>query len=77
MNVNTVLELAKFYFNYPVLITLRGRAIGRSKLVRLVQAVLSQICDYSPVSVNNDMRQIENNYVQVRMRSHDSLKVRD
>ena len=49
---NAVLELAKIYLNWPL-----GDGLGRSKLVRLVslnkvQAVLSQICDYSPVSVN-------------------------
>ena len=44
---NPSLMLAKFYLG---LIT----RLGRSKLVKLnkVQAVLSQICDYSPVSVN-------------------------
>ena len=49
MLINAVLVLAKFYL---VLITLRD-GLGRSKSVSLnkFQAVLSQICDYSPVSV--------------------------
>ena len=50
-----ILKLAKFYLNYPPLITLRGWA--REELVRLVslnkvQPVLLQMCDYRSLSVN-------------------------
>ena len=53
--------IAKLDLTYRTIIIINikpsGDGLGRSKLVRLVslnkvQAVLSQICDYSPVSVN-------------------------
>ena len=50
------LMLVELCISYPL-----GNGLGRSKLVRLVslnkvQAVLSQICDYSPVSVNESLQ---------------------
>ena len=55
--INALLELAKFYLNSSVLIiSLRGLAreeqVSKTSQLNKVQAVLSQICDYSPLSVN-------------------------